>query len=116
MRGEEKLSPPPPSSFLFFSLSSQLPRRIRAEMLAMQAAKVAEFYRCLYAEGGGGGGQVGAPPKQMSEKFCGFWSSIFAHFNALLSDLVTFKVSYSSFKVIFPAVSMDICSVVLTKT
>ena len=66
--------------------------------------------------GGGGGGQVGAPTKQMSEKFCGFWSSIFAHFNALLSDLVTFKVSYSSFKVIFPAVSMDICSVVLTKT
>ena len=81
----------------------------------MQATKVAEFYRCLYAEGGVGG-QVGAPTKQMSEKFCGFWSSIFAHFNALLSDLVTFKVSYSSFKVIFPAVSMDICSVVLTKT
>ena len=47
----------------------------------MQATKVAEFYRCLYAEGGG---QVGAPTKQMSEKFCGFWSSIFAHFNALL--------------------------------
>ena len=52
-------------------------------MLAMQATKVAEFYRCLYAEGGGGE-QVGAPTKQMSEKFCGFWSSIFAHFNALL--------------------------------
>ena len=50
----------------------------------MQATKVAEFYRCLYAEGGGGGGQVGAPTKQMSEKFCGFWSSIFAHLNALL--------------------------------
>ena len=115
MRGEEKLSPPPPPSFPFFSLSSQLPRRIRTEMLAMQATKVAEFYRCLYAEGGVGG-QVGAPTKQMSEKFCGFWSSIFAHFNALLSDLVTFKVSYSSFEVIFPAVSMDICSVVLTKT
>ena len=112
MRGEEKLSPPPPSSFLFFSLSSQLPRRIRAEMLAMQATKVAEFYRCLYAEGG----QVGAPTKQMSVKFCAFWSSIFAHFNALLSDLVTFKISYSSFKAIFPAVSMDICPVVLTKT
>ena len=46
----------------------------------MQATKVAEFYRCLYAEEGGGGGQVGVPTKQMSVKFCGFWSSIFAHF------------------------------------
>ena len=72
MRGEEKLSPPPPSSFLFFSLSSQLPRRIRAEMLAMQATKVAEFYRCLYAEGGGGGGKFEPPPNKCRKNFVAF--------------------------------------------
>ena len=74
MRGEEKLSPPPPPSFLFFSLSSQLPRRIRAEMLAMQATKVAEFYRCLYAEGGGGGGggKLDPPPKKFIKNFVAF--------------------------------------------
>ena len=38
----------------------------------MQATKVAEFYRCLYAEGGGGGGKVGAPPNKCLKNFVAF--------------------------------------------
>ena len=64
------------------------------ETLAMQATKVAEFHRCLYARGTGGGGKLEHPPYN----FVTFWSSMFAHFKCITFRLATFKVSYSSFK------------------
>ena len=108
----ETLSYPSPV-IPFFSLSSQFPRRIRMETmetLATQATKVAEFHRCLYA------GRIGGKLEHPPYNFVAFWSSMFAHFKCITFRLATFKVSYSSFKAIFPAVSMDICSVVLIKT
>ena len=84
MRGEEKLSPPPPSSFLFFHSRPNFLDEFARKCLLCRLQKLLNFTDVCMLKGGGGVGQVGAPTKQMSEKFCGFWSSIFAHFNALL--------------------------------
>ena len=97
--GRRETLPSPIIPFFFCSLPNVLDE-FAQKCLLCRLQKLLSFTDVCTLKGG----QVGAPTKQMSVKFCGFWSSIFAHFNGLLSDLVTFKVSYSSLKAIFPAV------------
>ena len=77
--GRRETLPSPIISFFFCSLPNVLDE-FAWKCLLCRLQKLLNFTDVCTLKKGGGGGQVGVPTKQMSVKFCGFWSSIFAHF------------------------------------